>query len=248
LYDGENSALSHVSPFLPIYFAKIGPYGNAGENKYKSEETITPAEASVTMAVANSFRETYLEQFPELEEFGFAAEFGKYKEFVNAVRDKYISHLCGNIEAYEQLKKYRSYDMVTSDILHKMIERATTNMSKSPTKEPDINYVISQRQVYIKPAGDGPPPKFVSNIDSEVYQTTGKVRWGLKLYNEKNEVTPWTYSPSRNDIGSFRMRFRPSLVENGHSMRLSIMNGCVIPRIPYNEAPNSPSVSLYGVI
>ena len=31
LYKGEQSNLSHMTPFLPVFFSQLGPYGNAGK-------------------------------------------------------------------------------------------------------------------------------------------------------------------------------------------------------------------------
>lgn len=253
-YKGEPTNLSHLTPFLPIFYGRLGPYGNTGQNKYKSEELVEPGEAKLSLGLSSAFRENYLETFPELEQLGMSEDFEKYDEFCNAIREKFITYLSNNIENHEQLKKYRSYDMVTPDILHKLIERATTKITRVPTNDAEnTKYVVAERYVYIKQketsGNSSVDQKYVSDVDRNVYETEGKVRMDFKVYNEKNERLPWTYSPYRNDIASFRMGFRTTLTEMGHNTRLLLQSGCVIPQLRTQESiKNTAAQSMYGEI
>ena len=59
-------------------------------------------------------------------------------------------------------------------------------MNKTLANDPETNFQVIERLVYIKTKDTKKPQQFLSDVDREVFENEGKVRNNLKLFNEKN--------------------------------------------------------------
>merc|ERR1711998_336653 len=165
-YKGEQSNLSHMTPFLPLFFSQLGPYGNTGKLKYKSEETIKPHEAIMLLSVTHD---------AERSELPFQQNFEQYRDFVESVKARYIEHLCDNMEAYDELKKYRSYDDFTREMMIKMMTRASGALLRTAkaqeSTQTEKQYLVAERKLYYKSNTEGSDNKtmFLSEVDEAVF-------------------------------------------------------------------------------